>query len=179
MDVESFAWIVWLVLILVFVIIEMLTLDFVFLMIAVGSVGGLVSGLTGAPWWVQLLIAAALSVLLIFFIRPPLLRALKRGGDPAKSNVAALIGMGALVVSTVSRTGGQVKLAVGETWTARLAQAADLAAAPSAAVPALPAGSELVPGEHVVVVAIEGATAVVAPAPVSSGADGITERSAS
>ena len=58
MDITSFAWIVWLVLILVFVIIEMLTLDFVFLMIAVGSVGGLLSGLFGAPWWLQIIIAA-------------------------------------------------------------------------------------------------------------------------
>lgn len=165
-DIASFAWIVWLVLILVFIIIEMLTLDFVFLMIAVGSAGGLVSGLVGAPWWLQLLIAAALSVILIFFIRPPLLHALKRGSDPAKSNVAALIGMSAVVVETVSRTSGQVKLAVGETWTARLATG--LTSAPA----------ELVPGEHVVVVSIEGATAVVAPSPIQAGAD-FTERSAS
>ncbi|WP_348787650.1 NfeD family protein [Leifsonia sp. NPDC080035] len=165
MDIASFAWIAWLVLILVFVIIEMLTLDFVFLMIAVGSLGGLFAGLFGAPWWLQLIIAAALSVILVFFIRPPLLHALKRGGDPAKSNVDALIGMGAVVVSTVSRTSGQVKLTIGETWTARLSPA-----------PSGPA--ELVPGEHVVVVSIEGATAVVAPYPVSAGADGLTERSA-
>ncbi|GAA1444268.1 NfeD family protein [Leifsonia poae] len=167
MDITSFAWIVWLVLILVFIIIEMLTLDFVFLMIAVGSVGGLISGLFGAEWWVQLLIAAALSVLLIFLIRPPLLRALKRGGDPAKSNVEALIGMPGVVVSTVSRTSGQVKLAVGETWTSRLASVTP------------PAPAELVPGEHVVVVAIEGATAVVTPAPIATGAGDVTERSAS
>lgn len=162
MDITSFAWIVWLVLILVFVIIEMLTLDFVFLMIAIGSVGGLVSGLFGAPWWLQLLIAAALSVILIFFIRPPLLHALKRGGDPAKSNVDRLIGMGGVVVSTVSRTTGLVKLQVGETWTSRLVDTGDW--------------TELVPGEHVIVVSIEGATAVVAPAPVSAGTDGLTER---
>ncbi|MGN6759756.1 MAG: NfeD family protein [Leifsonia sp.] len=162
MDITSFAWIVWLVLILVFVIVEMLTLDFVFLMIAIGSVGGLVSGLFGAPWWLQLLIAAALSVILIFFIRPPLLHALKRGGDPAKSNVDRLIGMGGVVVSTVSRTTGLVKLQVGETWTSRLVDTGDW--------------TELVPGEHVIVVSIEGATAVVAPAPVSAGTDGLTER---
>lgn len=161
MDITSFAWIVWLVLILVFVIIEMLTLDFVFLMIAVGSLGGLLSGLFGAPWWLQLIIAAVLSVVLIFFIRPPLLHALKRGGDPAKSNVDRLIGMGGVVVSTVTRTSGLVKLQIGETWTARLAG---------------PVPPELVPGEHVVVVSIEGATAVVAPAPVSAGTDGLTER---
>jgi membrane protein implicated in regulation of membrane protease activity len=138
MDITSFAWIAWLVLILVFVIIEMLTLDFVFLMIAIGSLGGLISGLLGAPWWLQLVIAAVLSVVLIFFIRPPLLHRLKRGGDPTKSNVDALIGMSGVVVSTVSRTAGLVKLAVGETWTARLAT--------SSGGPV-----ELVPGEHVIV----------------------------
>ncbi|WP_285116710.1 NfeD family protein [Leifsonia sp. fls2-241-R2A-40a] len=163
MDITSFAWIAWLVLILIFVIIEMLTLDFVFLMMAIGSVGGLLSGLFGAPWWLQLVIAAVLSIVLIFFIRPPLLHALKRGGDPAKSNVDRLIGMGGVVVSTVTRTTGLVKLQVGETWTSRLADPH-----------AMPA--ELVPGEHVVVVSIEGATAVVAPAPVSAGTDGLTER---
>ncbi|MBN9631666.1 NfeD family protein [Leifsonia sp. TF02-11] len=164
MDITSFAWIAWLVLILVFVIIEMLTLDFVFLMIAVGSLGGLISGLFGAPWWLQLVIAAALSVVLLFFIRPPLLHRLKRGGDPTKSNVDALIGMSGVVVSTVSRTAGLVKLAVGETWTSRLATASG-------------GPVELVPGEHVIVLSIEGATAVVAPSPVSAGADGLTERS--
>ena len=143
-----YIWVAWLVLILIFVIIEMLSLDFIFLMIAVGSVGGLISGFLGVPWWGQFLIAAALSVLLIFTIRAPLLHLLKRGGDPAKSNVAALIGMSARVVSTVTPTGGQVKLAVGETWTSRVASGT----------------RELAPGEEVVVISIDGATAVVAPA---------------
>ncbi|AAT88740.1 hypothetical protein Lxx08380 [Leifsonia xyli subsp. xyli str. CTCB07] len=44
----------------------MLTLDFVFLMIAIGSLGGLVSGLCGAPWLLQLIVTATISVLLIF-----------------------------------------------------------------------------------------------------------------
>jgi membrane protein implicated in regulation of membrane protease activity len=144
----SYAWIVWLAFILIFVIVEMLTIYFVFLMLAVGSLGGLVSGLFGAPWWLQLIIAAVISVLLIFTIRPALLRALNRGGDPAKSNVAALIGMGGRVVSTVTPTGGKVKLAVGETWTSRVE----------------PGSRTVEPGENVVVLYIEGATAVVAPA---------------
>ena len=164
MDITSFAWIVWLVLILVFIIIEMLSLDFVFLMIAIGSFGGLISGLFGVPWWGQLIIAAAVSVVLIFFIRPPLLHALKRGSDPYKSNIEGLIGMGGTVVETVSPSSGLVKLRIGETWTARLVHAHD-------------APPQLVPGDHIVVVSIEGATAVVAPAPVSAGTDGTTERS--
>ncbi|TAM68947.1 MAG: NfeD family protein [Microbacteriaceae bacterium] len=149
-EITSFAWIVWLVLILIFITVEMLTLEFTFLMIAIGSLGGLVSGLFGVVWWGQLLIAAALSVFLLLAIRPPLLRVLKRGADPAKSNVDALIGIQGVVVVTMTSTGGQVKLANGETWTARVA-----ANAPK---------RDLQPGERVLVSAIEGSTAVVVPA---------------
>lgn len=145
----SYAWIVWLVLILVFVIIEMLSVDFVFVMIAVGCAAALVAELLGAPLWLEIVIAAAVSILLIFTLRPPLLRALKRGGDPAKTNIPALIGMGATVLSTVTAGAGLVKLAVGETWTAKTA----------------PGARELQPGESAIVVSIEGATAFVAPAP--------------
>ncbi|WP_308468703.1 NfeD family protein [Rathayibacter soli] len=149
-EITSFAWIVWLVLILIFITVEMLTLEFTFLMIAIGSLGGLVSGLFGVVWWGQLLIAAALSVFLLLAIRPPLLRVLKRGADPAKSNVAALIGIEGTVIITMTSAGGQVKLANGETWTAKIA-------------PDVPA-QDLHPGERVLVSAIEGSTAVVVPA---------------
>ena len=147
--VSSFAWIAWLVLILVFVIIEMLTLDFIFLMLAIGSLGGLVSGLFGLPWWAQLIVAAVLSVLLLFLLRPPLLRALRKGADPARSNVAALLGQeGKVVQSFGGDDKGLVKLANGETWTSRLGGTASRA---------------VQPGELVLVTAIEGATAVVVP----------------
>lgn len=150
MDViSSFAWIGWLVLILIFITVEMLTLDFVFLMIAVGSLGGLISGLFGLHWWWQLIIAAALSLLLLFTIRPPLLRLLRRGGDPALSNVDRLLGSDARVLQTVTTHGGLVKLSNDETWTARLSPTAVL--------------RDIEPGVHVHVTAIEGATAVVAP----------------
>jgi len=151
MDViTSYAWIGWLVLILIFIIIEMLVLEFTFLMIAVGSLGGLVAGLFGVPWWGQLLIAAALSILLLFFLKPPLLRVLKRGADPAKSNVDALLGSSGTVVLTLSDDDGQVKLSNGETWTARFA--------PESAIRILQ------PGERVLVTAIDGSTAIVVPA---------------
>jgi membrane protein implicated in regulation of membrane protease activity len=147
----DFAWIVWLVLILLFVTIEMVTLDLTFLMIAGGSLGGLFSGLLGAPWWLQLIIAAALTITLLFGIRPPLLRLLKRGGDPAKTNVDALLGIDGRVVSTVGMSaGGQVRLANGETWTARLSPGIDQ--------------QVVEPGARVLVTAIDGATAVVIPA---------------
>jgi membrane protein implicated in regulation of membrane protease activity len=146
----SYAWILWVGLILVFLIVEMFTLEFTFLMLAIGSVGGLVSQLVGVPWYWQILIAAAISVLLIFTIRPPLLRALRRGGDPLKTNVAALLGIEGTVTQTIADGIGQVKLSNGDQWTAKLS-------------PDISAIVALV-GDRVIVTAIEGATAVVVPA---------------
>jgi len=143
----SYAWIAWLALILVFGIVEMATLQFIFLMLAVGSLGGLVSGLLGVPWWVQVIVAAVLSLLLLFAVRPPLLRRLGRGGDPARSNVDALLGLTGVVTNDYSGNASHVKLANGETWTARLSE-----------------DRPLIEGEKVIVTAIDGATAVVVPA---------------
>lgn len=150
----SYAWIIWIALILVFGIIELTTLEFTFLMLAIGSVGGLVSGLLGVEWWGQVIIAAILAVLLLFALRPALLRALKKGGDPALSNVDALMGLTGTVTNDFSGNANHVKLSNGETWTARLGSSGSLYGNDRA----------LVEGERVVVTAIEGATAVVVPA---------------
>src|SRR6478735_6621542 len=147
--ISSWAWVFWLALILVFIIIEVNTLEFTFLMLALGSVGGLVAGLLGAEWWLQFIIVAALSLVLVLFVRPPLLRALRKGGDPALSNVEALIGLGGIVVVDFRDGAGQVKLANGDTWTARVVD--------EIATPRLDEGA------RVVVTAIDGATAVVVP----------------
>ena len=149
-DLTQYMWIVWLVFILIAVIIELLTLEFTFLMIAIGGLGGLGANLLGLEWWMQIGIAAILSVLLLLTIRPFMLRAIRKGGDPTPSNIDALSGMAARVVLEIGENGGQVKLANGETWTARLSEVTE---------------QRLVePGERVVVTAIEGSTAVVVPA---------------
>lgn len=152
----DYAWIVWIGLILLFVIVEVATVEFTFLMLALGGVGGLLAGFFGAPFWLQVIVGGIVAILLLFAVRPRLLRALKRGGDPAPSNVEALIGIhGTVVIPLVARRGepglGQVKLSNGETWTARRLA---------------PDGEEniLDTGATVVVTAIEGSTAVVVPA---------------
>ena len=43
---------------------------------------------------------------------------LRRGGDPARSNIDALIGADGMVVRTVNAAGGQVRLQNGDVWTA-------------------------------------------------------------
>ena len=113
-DLTQYLWIIWLVFVIICVIIEVVTLEFTFLMIAAGSLlGGLGLNLIGAEWWVQVGAAAILSALLLFTIRPLLLQTLRKGADPAKSNVDALYGMRARVLLPVTDTGGQVKLANG------------------------------------------------------------------
>lgn len=150
--IASYGWIIWLVLILLFLTIEIVTLELTFLMIAVGGVAGLIAGLFGAPWWLQMVIAALLAVVLLVAIRPPLLRLLRRGGDPARSNVDALLGIDGTVVASVGGefNMGQVKLANGETWTARLSPITEQRVVAA--------------GERVLVTSIDGATAVIVPA---------------
>ncbi len=151
-DLTQYMWIAWVVLALVFIIIELLTLEFTFLMLAAGAlIGGLGVNLLGGPWWLQVAIAAALSALLLFTIRPLLLKALHRSSTPVATNVDALFGMLGRVVATVTAVTGSVRLDNGETWTAVLAD--------DEAVSALPVG------DRVQVIAVRGATVAVSPAP--------------
>lgn len=155
-DLTEYLWIVWLVLALAFVIIELLTLEFTFLMLGAGTlIGGLGVNLLGGPWWAQVLAAAAISALLLFTIRPLLLRTLHRSSVLHPTNVDALYGIGGRVMAPFVEGAGSVKLDNGETWTARLV-------GPD---PGLDAGS------RVVVTAVRGATVEVAPPAAASPTD--------
>ncbi|WP_144877620.1 NfeD family protein [Microbacterium sp. 1.5R] len=144
--VDQWAWVGWLVLIALFLVIEMLTLDFTFLMLSFGSAIGLVTDFLGVPVWVQVLVAAGAAALFILFLRPPLIRRLHRGEDPTKSNVEALVDLRGTALQDITQISGQVKLSNGDTWTAR-----------TATPMAIPQGSP------VAVTAINGATATVRP----------------
>lgn len=145
-----YAWIFWVALLLVCVIIEVVTVDFTFLMIAGGCIGGLVIGLVGGPFWAQILVAGILALLLLFTVRPAIKRSLGRRGDQTPTNVAALLGSAGTVTTPFVDGQGHVKLANGETWTARLSRSST--------------DQPVETGERVVVTAIEGATAIVVPA---------------
>lgn len=145
-DLTQYLWIAWLVLALIFVIVELLTLEFTFLMLAGGTlIGGLGANLLSAPWWLQVGAAAAVSALLLFTIRPLLLRVLHRSSAHIPTNVDALAGIGARVLVPFVDGAGSVKLDNGETWTARLADGH-----PAAEV-----------GARLVVLAVHGATVEV------------------
>jgi membrane protein implicated in regulation of membrane protease activity len=152
-DVTAYLWLVWLVIVLTAVVIELLTLEFTFLMIAAGSlIGGLGTNLLGADWWVQVAVAAVVTALLLFTIRPVLLRTVGKNDPVIPTNVDALAGMPGVVVAEFVGQTGSVKLRNGETWTARVETPLAFA-----------------PGDQVSVVRVEGATIVVEPVVVFDG----------
>ena len=140
--------VVWIGLVLLLGVVEIFTLDFIFIMLAAGAAGGLIAALLGAPWWLSAIVAAAVALLLLSLVRPRLLAALGRGADPHRTNVEGLIGLhGTVAVAFTTSAPGQVRLANGETWSARLATGTTDRTPPL--------------GTPVVVESIEGSTAVV------------------
>jgi membrane protein implicated in regulation of membrane protease activity len=149
-DLFAYTWVLWLVIVVVAVVAELLTLSLVFAMIAAGAlIGGLGTWLLGWPVPLQVVAAAVLSGLLVFLIRPLLYRVLVRGKPRPLTNVDALLGMSARATASFVDGSGYARLANGETWTARLDDAHEHA--------------EVGTGARLTVVAIDGATAVVAP----------------
>ena len=138
-------WLIWLGTVLVAGVVEVLTVDFIFLMIGAGALAAALAAGLGAPFPLQVVVFAAATVLGLVTARPPLKR-WARSTPVHLTNAGALVGRDAVVLSPVTERSGEVRLA-GEVWTARAG------------------GSHpLEPGSSVVVVRIDGATAVVEPA---------------
>ena len=140
----AWQWLWWLCGALVLGVIEMLALEFTFLMLAGGSLAATIGALLGLPWWANGIIFAVVSLVMLVTVRPLMLsRFGPRGGGPPVTGTAALVGKTGEAVTKITSSGGRAKIE-GEVWTAR-----------SAGAGTLPVGSDLR------VVAIDGATAVV------------------
>jgi membrane protein implicated in regulation of membrane protease activity len=135
---------IWLVAALALAGAEALTGDLFLLMLSGGALSAAgATALLGGPVWVDGAVFAAVSILLLVLVRPALRKRFAVGTglpEPMK----ALEGKSALVLDKVARHEGQVKLD-GEVWTARPMNDDDVFEA----------------GDHVTVMRIDGATAVV------------------
>ena len=134
--------VVWLVAGLLLIAAEVLSSDFVLIMLGVGALVAAGSAALGASLWVEVAAFAGASLALITVARPVLKRRLHSAHVP--TNAEALVGNKAVVVSRTDAHGGKIKLN-GELWSARAFYEIEV----------------LKPGQEVTVMKISGATAVV------------------
>lgn len=138
------AWLAWLIAAAALAGLELLSLDLVLLMLAAGALGGAAAAAVGLPLLGAAGVAVAIGLVGLVAIRPVAVRHLSLGPAHA-TGTAALVGREAVVVASVTPSGGgRIKLA-GEIWSARNYE-------PDATI---------AEGAAVDVVLIDGATAVV------------------
>jgi membrane protein implicated in regulation of membrane protease activity len=139
----DFDWGVWLGLAVVLGIVEVTSLDLIFAMLAVGALSGAVAALATDNLAVEVLVSLAVSLGMLFVVRPIALNHL-RTPHAIRTGVAALIGESGVVIEQVNSQDGRIKLR-GEVWSARTYDPSHVIAA----------------GKNVEVVQIDGATAIV------------------
>ncbi|TWP49616.1 NfeD family protein [Lentzea tibetensis] len=133
---------IWLIVGILLVIAEVLSGDFVLVMLGAAALAAAGASALGAADLVSVLVFAASSLGLIVGARPVIKRRLQLG-QHIPMHHEALLGSKAVALSLVDENGGQVKIG-GDTWSARTLE-----------------GLVIEPGTAVTVVEISGATAVV------------------
>ncbi|MHA7132743.1 NfeD family protein [Oerskovia turbata] len=137
-------WLWWVGAGLLFILVEIISLDLVLIMFAGGALAAAGVNAAGGPLWLQIVTFAVVSAALLLALRPWLLRHLRHRVPLTETGAAAQVGRTAVVVDRVTELSGRIKLQ-GEIWSARTVDGS----------PELPIGAE------VRVVRIDGATAVV------------------
>ena len=140
--IASHAALTWLALSVVLAVVELLSMDFVLLMFALGALAAAGATVLGAPLWIAVAVFAVVSVALLFLLRPALLHRLHSGPTLA-TGFSNLVGRSALVLQPVGSRDGRVQIGSDE-WSARTSDPQPIDV-----------------GVEARVVAIDGATAVV------------------
>lgn len=134
----------WLAAALILGIVEVLSLDLFFLMLALASLGAAGTAALGFGLYAQVAVFCVLAIALLFLVRPAVKARLLSSHPKTPTNVDALIGMSARVTELVNDIDGRIRLD-GEIWSARTDDSTSFTV-----------------GETVRVVRIDGATAIVA-----------------
>ena len=141
-------WAGWLALAAALGVAEMFSLDLILIMLAVGAIAGMLTGLGGGAFILQVLVAAGASVAMLALVRPNIVARLHTGPE-LRLGHGKLVGQRAVVTEQItSLEPGRIRLA-GEIWSA----------AP------YDENLTIAPGETVEVFEIRGATAYVHPIP--------------
>ena len=108
---------IWIVAIVIFIIIEIATVGLATIWFAVGAAVAFFEALVGWPFYVQLISFIVVSVVLLIFTRPLLVKRMNLG--KVKTNVDILIGKDGVVLEDIDGfETGLVKIN-GQIWTAK------------------------------------------------------------
>jgi membrane protein implicated in regulation of membrane protease activity len=142
--IRDHLWESWLLAAVALGVVELISLDLIFAMLAIGCVVGVIATVLGVPSVLTLVLALGSTVGLLAFLRPNLIRSLHAGPD-LRTGPAALVGRPVQVLTLLAPgQSGRVKIG-GDEWTAAPYDEFD----------------EIEPGERAEVVEIRGATAYV------------------
>jgi membrane protein implicated in regulation of membrane protease activity len=136
-------WVWWVIAAVLLVIIEVTTLDLVFVMLAGGALAGAAVTVAGGPAVLAIAAAIVIAVALLGVVRPVALRHLRHPPE-IRTGVAALVGARGVVIERVDAHSGRIKLG-GEVWSAKSYDDTQV----------------IEPGSTVDVIEIKGATALV------------------
>lgn len=112
------AWMFWLVAALALAAVEAVTVDFIFLMLAIGCLAGGAASLLGASLPIAAIIAAAVSLTGLAAIRPALRQRLRQNDSGAKFGIEAVTGRCGHVIERIDAAAGLVSID-GDRWSAR------------------------------------------------------------
>lgn len=115
MEMES---VCWLILLVVFIVIEIGTMGLTTIWFAGGSIAGFVASILGADMIIQVVVFLAVSILMLVFTRPFAARYINK--NKTRTNVDSLIGQKAVVTMDIDNleATGEAKVD-GKEWMAR------------------------------------------------------------
>ena len=110
--------IIWLILLIVFIGVEMVTLGLTSIWFAGGALIALIAAALRAPVWLQLILFLAAALALLIFTRPVAVKYFNK--DRIKTNAESIIGRQAIVTSEIDNLQAVGKVVVaGQEWSAR------------------------------------------------------------
>ena len=108
----------WIIAMVVFLVIEAVTVGVVSVWFAIGALFAMVTAMLGANLWVQITVFLIVSAIALYFTRPLVKKFVNNKVEP--TNADMLIGKECRVVETIDNLSGTGAVYVdGKTWTAR------------------------------------------------------------
>ena len=97
------SWAIWLSLAFLLGVAEIMSLDLVLIMLAVGALAGAgIAVIAPSLWWLQILVASGISVMMLLLLRPTLI-AKVRSMPGYRSSTAKMVGSSGVATSQIDK----------------------------------------------------------------------------